>query len=490
MGAAVDFDARTRVVSGAMCRLAVICLLAAYGTLGCRRPSGEQGNASAPGSSVARMATAPSAAPSPAASTPKRSLLGARTRAVVAGVLSWKDAQLSPFSPEKRKDRELAEALVQRARVPRSEVTTLLDRAATRAAILSAVETAAGRTRPGDTLVFYYAGHGVLGDDGLASLAPVDMVVAEAATTGIGMRALDAALAKVPAGSSALLMGDHCYSGALREVAELLSKRGVEAAALTSAEASNTSTSNWTFTQTVIDALGGDPLADRDGDRTITLEEVALESRDAMKFREAQRSGFWARTLSRAAFASASAAPARRTGAPQLGDYVKLTGQPRVVGRVVGAGKGSNEVVIRTLDYATVGERTAPAKDLEPLRYRSYPVGNTLVVERDGAPYDAKVTAVDGDFMRVTYPGAGPALDEWILDNRVLAEQAPDASAAVMRKVGAKVEVEWNQDFYPATIVKTSDKLWLVHYDGYAASWDEWVGPSRTRDRRVGIRAR
>lgn len=185
-----------------------------------------------------------------------------------------------------------------------------------------------------------------------------------------------------------------------------------------------------------------------------------------------------------AAFASVHAAPARRTDAPRLGDYVTLTGQPRVVGRVVGTGKGPGEVVLRTLDYASVGERTVASKDLEPLRYRSYPVGHTLVVERDGAPYDAKVTAVEGDFMRVTYPGAAPALDEWILDNRAVAEQGTDASAAVMRKVGAKVEVEWNQDFYPATVVKTLGKLWLVHYDGYAASWDEWVGPTRTRDRR------
>jgi len=42
-----------------------------------------------------------------------------------------------------------------------------------------------------------------------------------------------------------------------REVAEALSKRGVESASLTSAEASNISTGNWTFTQTVLDALAG-----------------------------------------------------------------------------------------------------------------------------------------------------------------------------------------------------------------------------------------
>jgi len=90
-----------------------------------------------------------------AAGARRPSLFGARTHGLVVGVLSWKDSLLSPFSAEKRKDRELAETLVQRARVPQSEVTTLLDRAGTRAAILAAVESAASRTRRGDTLVFY-----------------------------------------------------------------------------------------------------------------------------------------------------------------------------------------------------------------------------------------------------------------------------------------------------------------------------------------------
>jgi hypothetical protein len=449
-------------------------------TLGCRA-QGDPGASRARGGTSAAPSTVvrPTGVVGTATST---ALVGPRTHAVITGVLTWQDKSLAPFSAIGRKDRELSELLVSRAGVPPKEVTTLLDGAATRAAILAALESAAARTRSGDTLVFYYAGHGVRGADDAAYLAPVDIVVSNAASTGIGMRALAAALDKTPAGAKVLLLGDHCYSGALREVAEALSKRGIEAASLTSAEASNISTGNWTFTQTVLDALNGDPLADRNGDRAVALEEVALETRDAMKFREAQRSGFWTKTLAASTFALVTApAPAPVSGAPRLGEYVKLRGKPKVVGRVVRAGSHPKQVVVRKLDYATVSEEPVPQSKVVALRFSSYPVGQSLSVEWEGKPFDARVTEVDGDFMRITYPGWSAAWDEWILSNRVVADSL--TSTAPARHVGDKVEVEWNGEWWPASVVQISNKLCLVHYDGYADRWDEWVGSKRIRSR-------
>jgi len=45
-----------------------------------------------------------------------------------------------------------------------------------------------------------------------------------------------------------------------------------------------------------------------------------------------------------------------------------------------------------------------------------------------------------------------------------------------------KVEVLWGSSWWPATILQASGGQYLIHYDGYASSWDEWVGADRLRN--------
>lgn len=47
--------------------------------------------------------------------------------------------------------------------------------------------------------------------------------------------------------------------------------------------------------------------------------------------------------------------------------------------------------------------------------------------------------------------------------------------------VGDKAQVEWKGAWYPATVLKTDGEECYIHYDGYASSWDEWVGPARIK---------
>jgi hypothetical protein len=126
-------------------------------------------------------------------------LLGPGSRAVVVGMLSWKDKVLAAFDAQGRKDRELAEALSERAGLARGAVTLLLDGAATRAALLKAIGAAASATRPGATLVIYYAGHGVRTTANEAAYAPVDVDLSRVAETGLTMSELTRALSPLPA---------------------------------------------------------------------------------------------------------------------------------------------------------------------------------------------------------------------------------------------------------------------------------------------------
>jgi hypothetical protein len=50
-------------------------------------------------------------------------------------------------------------------------------------------------------------------------------------------------------------------------------------------------------------------------------------------------------------------------------------------------------------------------------------------------------------------------------------------------KPGDKVMVEENGKWYPSTVLQVRTNEWFIHYDGYASSYDLWVGPSRIKNR-------
>jgi hypothetical protein len=49
--------------------------------------------------------------------------------------------------------------------------------------------------------------------------------------------------------------------------------------------------------------------------------------------------------------------------------------------------------------------------------------------------------------------------------------------------VGDKVLVEENGKWYPSTVLQVRTNEWFIHYEGYASSYDLWVGPSRIKNK-------
>ena len=93
-------------------------------------------------------------------------------------------------------------------------------------------------------------------------------------------------------GKRVLFLADCCFSGGLAKAAEGLNKAGYEAAYLTSANDEMVSTNNWTFTQTLIDALEGDTFADANADGVVTMDELAGDVQRAMESLERQKHGY------------------------------------------------------------------------------------------------------------------------------------------------------------------------------------------------------
>jgi len=393
-----------------------------------------------------------------------------RTHAVVTGVLSWSDKGLTPFPVKNRKDMELRDLLVRRG-VPQEQITLLLDTDATRSAIVAALRTAAQRAKPGDTLIFYYAGHGAKAGRDIA-FANYDIKPRDCANTGLMLSAVGDILAKEFRGSRVILLADACHSGGLARVADQLAKRNIASVSLTSSEACNLSTRNWTFTQAIIDGLTGAALVDANDDGKITLDELAAEARDAMTYREGQRSGY----VNRGVSGDLVLGPARRMrlarghGPTAVGAYVWAKNDDRFrSARIVG--RDGEKYIVQFYDYTEKLERRLPASDLKPMEFQRFPVGSRLQVQWGGRIWPAKVLDIQGAFHLVHYENFDDTWDEWVLSHRIVT--APDAS------------VEWKGKWYPATIIKHEEGRYYIHYLGFDHSWDEWVTDKRIKLKRA-----
>lgn len=350
----------------------------------------------------------------PTSALARAPLFTSSTRALVVGVLEFQDPSLADFSSVLRRDAEVARTLVERG-VPAANVVTLLDAQATRAAVLDALAAAADATPQGGTLIFYYAGHGTRTQDGDIAYVAVDTYGSTAHTTGLSLASLEATLAPRIAGKRVLFFADCCHSGGLGELARRLDTRGATAASLTSADASNLSTGNWTYSQLLIEGLRGEACLDANDDGTIAITELESAVRSAMRYRERQRSGAFITAL------DPTLEIARRSGAPRSGSRAGTFLRTREGAVVRVQRDDGTRATVRAFLYATTHDTEVPLDELAPITDTRYTVGTHLSVAWGGRVWPAVVTQTDGDFAYITYPGWPSYWDEWILSDRVRA---------------------------------------------------------------------
>jgi hypothetical protein len=214
----------------------------------------------------------------------------ATTHAVIVGVLEWKGG-LQSYLKRNRKDQELRDLLVSRG-TPAANIALLIDQEAILPKIREAVTQTARACEPGSTLFLYYAGHGMPVGEGDYCFANYELDLDHVGATGWCMKELGETLAREFHGGRVLLCADCCFSGGLEVVVERLHAAGIPAANVTSASCANTSTNNWTFTQSLLDGLRGDPLVDANDDGRITLGELDGEVCEAMRHLEGQLHGY------------------------------------------------------------------------------------------------------------------------------------------------------------------------------------------------------
>ncbi len=281
---------------------------------------------------------------------------------MLVGVLKWKDPAWTRFSPRGRQDQALEQALRANG-VTEENMHALYDVNATRDAILAALDSAI-RDASGD-LIFYFTGHGTHGDlnPDEIYITPYD-IIDDYDAHAISTELLYDRIAENFKGKRVILLGDFCYSGALARVAKrLATEKGIPALALTSSTEGTESTENWTFTQVLTDALNGSPLADQNGDRAITWDELFSEIDQAMVAREEQDAFHQTWVID-----STEILRLRGRfdyGAGDLVESVRKNGDWRAA-RILGQ-RGKNRYVVEFYDYSKKVQRIRSAKKIRPI---------------------------------------------------------------------------------------------------------------------------
>jgi len=105
----------------------------------------------------------------------------------------------------------------------------------------------------------------------------------------------------------------------------------------------------------------------------------------------------------------------------------------------------------------------------------AYKVNDKVKVEWKGALYPATILKIDNNKYLIHYDDYASSWDEWVTENRIKSSTAPEYN------VGDSVRVNWKGSWYPATVLKVNNNKYLIHYNGYGSNWDEWVGSGRIK---------
>ncbi len=340
-------------------------------------------------------------------------LEGAKLRAVVIGILSWRDSRFSSFPTEGRRDEALVRTLRAKG-TPEANVRFLRDREATKVAIERALAEAVAATRADETLLIYYAGHGARTEDGRAHFVPWDAVGGDGlARTTVPMASVVDAVVGPGFRGRALLAADCCYSGSLTREAQARTA-GRPVATLTSSMASVVSTGNWTFTECLLAGLDGAAVVDVDRDGTITLEDLGRFTDAQMAFSEEQLAtwcagnGFSPRWTIAAAQARSCAREGERVEVLYRGEWYRA----QIEGERPGA------VRVHYIGYSRSWDEWVSPDRCRAFSPRSHPRGQALEVEWRGVWYPARVLAERAGIHHIHYDGYSDAWDEWVASRR------------------------------------------------------------------------
>lgn len=332
-----------------------------------------------------------------------------KTRVFVVGLLEWQDAEnFKPFPKENRRDDELLEVLRQKG-VPESQIFKLKDTNATTAKIQNVFENFLNHSAPDEWLIVYYTGHGYRDyDDGRVYLASYNAGIK--GDKGWAVDSIPDTIDKFFKGKRAIVALDNCNSGAIVDAVKDRKSR-ISYAALATTPASSSSTGNWTFTESLINAFRGNSYIDADKDGAISFGEMTANSYDDMLFAEEQLAQF---ALTGDFSERTVLTKAKKTDKPRLGERIEaFDGEDWYRGVIVDA-NASERFRVHYYGYDDDEDQFVTAENIRKFVPKSYKIGEKIEAESGGEWYPAKIIDVKGGAHLVAYDDYDDSENEWL----------------------------------------------------------------------------
>ncbi|MBA3534202.1 MAG: caspase family protein [Ardenticatenales bacterium] len=102
-------------------------------------------------------------------------------------------------------------------------------------------------------------------------------------------------------------------------------------------------------------------------------------------------------------------------------------------------------------------------------------VGQRVEVEDEGDWYKARIIDARNGKFKVHYYGWEESDQDWVGPERIRDFQPRQFP------VGTQVEVKWKQKWFQAEVLQSRGGVHLIHYLDYSDEWDEWVASNRIR---------
>lgn len=119
-----------------------------------------------------------------------------------------------------------------------------------------------------------------------------------------------------------------------------------------------------------------------------------------------------------------------------------------------------------------------------PVVAASCAVGAPRQIEWNGSLWDGTILEGPNGAGEcfVTYDGWDASWNEWVTPERIAAVEVA-APAGASCPVGATLEIQWNNGWWDGSVLEGPNGAGecYVTYEGWDATWNEWVAPDRLR---------
>jgi hypothetical protein len=331
------------------------------------------------------------------------------------GVLKYDKPEIKTWPQQGRSDETLINVFRTRG-VPSNQIIFLKDDQATHENIQQHIRSLK-LAKPCDTLIFYYAGHGVRRLDGNRTCRLVTYDSESAWTVS----SLFGDIRSNFRGRDVIYTADCCHSGALvDEVVRPRNNQGKRLAALTSAHVTSTSTGAWTFTDHLIHLFDGSPLLDLNGDGVVTFKEAAKHIMTQMALIHDQRAAYGISDEFPPDLVMAETNGTRGEEAEFIkGRFEDIWWTVQVLQRE------ENKVFVNWLGMGRLSTTLKfqsswiPVSDTRPIRQEPYPIGTKVQAEWKGIWLDAEVLKEENGLHLVHYHIFSHSDDEWVKMDRI-----------------------------------------------------------------------